>query len=122
MESMQKTIVAVLIAISVIGVLGIPLGDPKFLAEGIALEIAFIGLTILSVKKVRYALVPNIVIACLVILGNTLSPKHTEIMSTLNPLYNAIVLIVGGYMLQSLLLAANIVGLKDRKQLATNRI
>ena len=122
MESVQKTIVAVLIAISVIGVLGIPLGDPKFLAEGIALEIAFIGLIILSAKKVRYALVPNIAISCLVILGNTLSPKHTEIMSTLNPLYNAIVLIVGGYMLQSLLLAANIVGLKNRKQLATNRI
>ena len=122
MESMQKTIVAVLIAISVISVLGIPLGDPKFLAEGIALEIAFIGLTILSVKKVRYALVPNIVIACLVILGNTLSPKHTEIMSTWNPLYNATILIVGGYMLQSLLLAANIVGFKNRKQLATNRI
>ena len=122
MEPMQKTIVTVLIAISIIGVLGIPLGDPKFLVEGIALELAFIGLTILSAKKVRYALVPNIVIACLVILGNTLSPKHTEIMSTLNPLYNAIILIVGGYMLQSLLLAANIVGFKNRKQLATNRI
>ena len=86
MEPMQKTIVTVLIAISIIGVLRIPLGDPKFLVEGIELELAFIGLTILSAKKVRYALVPKIVIACLVILGNTLSPKHTEIMSTWNPL------------------------------------
>jgi len=117
MKSTQKVIIAVLISISVVGVVGIPLGDPKFIAEGVALELAFIGLTILSVKKIRYAMIPNIVIACLVISGNTLSPKHTEIMLTLNPLYNAIILIVGGYILQALLLVTNVVGLKNRSSL-----
>lgn len=117
---MQKIIVAVLIAISVVGVLGIPLGDPKFITEGIALELAYVGLAILSIKKIRYALIPNIAIACLVIAGNTISPRHTEIMLSLTPLYNAIILIVGGYILQVLLLVTNILGLKNRKQLAVN--
>lgn len=115
MHSAQKFIVIVLIAISVIGMLGIPLGDPKFIAEGTALESAFVALAILSIKKPKYALIPNIGIACLVILGNTISPKHTEIMLSLHPLYNAIILITGGYILQGLLLAANIFAFKNRK-------
>ena len=118
MISVQKFIVAVLISISTVGVLGIPLGDPKFITEGIGLELVYIGLAILSFKKIRYALIPNIAIACLVIAGNTLSPKHIEIMLSLTPLYNAIILIVGGYILQGLLLATNIFGLKNRRQLA----
>ena len=118
MVMLKKIIVAVLISTSIVGVLGIPLGDPKFIAEGITLELAFIGLAILSVKNIRYGLMPNIAIACLVIAGNTLSPKHTEIMLSLNPLYNAIILIIGGYVLQGLLLATNLLGLRYRKQLA----
>lgn len=117
---MQKITVAVLISISAVGVLGIPLGDPKFVAEGIALEFVYISLTILSIKKISYALIPNIVIACLVITGNTLSPKHTEIMLSLTPLYNAIILIVGGHILQALLLVTNLLGLKNRKQVAVS--
>ncbi|MGI0040905.1 MAG: hypothetical protein ACRD94_02955 [Nitrosopumilaceae archaeon] len=115
---MQKIIVTVLICISAVGVLGIPLGDPKFIVEGIALELVYVGLTILSARKIRCALIPNIAVACLVIAGNTLSPKHTEIMLSLTPLYNAIILIVGGYILQALLLVTSLLGLKNRKQLA----
>ena len=115
--TLQKNVIAVLIAISVVGVLGIPLGDPKFIAEGIALELSFVALTILSVKRIKYALIPNIIIACLVISGNTISPKHTEIMLSLNPLYNAIILIVGGYILQVLLLATSILTYKNRTRL-----
>ena len=117
---MRKIIVAVLISINAVGVLGIPLGDPKFITEGIALELAYVGLAILSIKKIRYALIPNIAIACLVVAGNTLSPKHTEIMLSLTPLYNAIILIVGGYILQALLLVTNLLGLKNRKQVAVS--
>jgi len=116
----RKIIVAVLISINAVGVLGIPLGDPKFITEGIALELAYVGLAILSIKKIRYALIPNIAIACLVVAGNTLSPKHTEIMLSLTPLYNAIILIVGGYILQALLLVTNLLGLKNRKQVAVS--
>jgi len=115
MHSVQKFIVSILVAISIIGIFGIPLGDPKFITEAIALESAFIALTILSIKKPKYALIPNIGIACLVIAGNTISPKHTEIMLSLHPLYNAIILIIGGYILQGLLLAANIIAFKNCK-------
>ncbi len=114
----QKNVVAVLIAISVIGILGIPLGDPKFISIAIALESSFITLAVLSVKKFRYAFVANIIIACVVIVGNTLSPKHIEIMSSLHPLYNAIILITGGYILQGLLLITNILSYKNMKQVA----
>ena len=115
MHLAQKFIVSVLVAISVIGILGIPLGDPKFIAEAISLESAFVALTILSTGRPKYALIPNMGIACLVIAGNTISPKHTEIMLSLHPLYNAIILITGGYILQGLLLAANILAFKNPK-------
>jgi hypothetical protein len=113
---LQRNIVAVLIAISVIGMFGIPLGDPKFIVEALALESSYIALTILSVKKIRYSFIPNILIGSVVIIGNTLSPKHIEIMFSLNPLYNAIILIVGGYILQGLLLFTNIVAYRNMKR------
>ena len=115
---MIKNVVAVLIAISVIGMLGIPLGDPKFLAVAVALEASYIALTILSIKKVKYALIPNIMIAGIVIAGNTFSPTHVGIMLALNPIYNAITLIIGGYILQVLLIVTSILTYKSMKQVA----
>jgi hypothetical protein len=114
---LNKNIVTILIAISVIGIFGIPLGDPKFITEAIALESSYIALTVLSIKKIKYTLIPSIIIACIVIAGNTLSPKHVGIMLSLNPLYNAIILIVGGYILQGLLLVTNIVAYRNMKHL-----
>lgn len=107
MSKTQKYLVAVLVSICIIGVFGIPLGDPKFLIQAIVLESSFIALAIVSLKNFRYAYIPNFIIACIVITGNTSSPKHLEIMSTFHPFYNAIVLIIGGYVLQGLLLATN---------------
>lgn len=115
---MVKNVVAVLIAISVIGLLGITLGDPRFLSVSIALEVSYITLAILSIKKVRYAFIPNIVIAGIVIAGNTSSPTHLDIMLKLNPVYNAIILIVGGYVLQALLVITSISAYRHMKQVA----
>ena len=103
----HRYVVAVLVSICIVGAFGIPLGDPKFFIQAISLESAFIILAIVSLKNFKYAYIPNFIIAGIVIVGNTISPKHLEIMSTLNPLYNAIVLIVGGYILQVLLLLTN---------------
>lgn len=114
---MERSLVTVLVAISVVGMLGIPLGDPKFLGVAIALEASYIGLTILSLKRIRYALIPNIVIAAIVIGGNTLSPTHTDIMLALKPLWNAVILIVGGYVLQSLLILTSILAYRKLRQL-----
>lgn len=111
MSKIQKYLVIVLVSICIIGTFGIPLGDPKFLIQAIILESSFITLAIVSLKNFRYAYIPNFIIAGIVITGNTLSPKHLEIMSTLHPFYNAIVLIIGGYVLQGLLLVTNGVAL-----------
>lgn len=113
MNKIQNYLVAVLASICIIGAFGIPLGDPKFLIQAVILESSFIALTIVSLKNFRYAYIPNFIIACIVIAGNTASPKHLEIMSTFHPFYNAIVLIIGGYVLQALLLITNVVTLKQ---------
>lgn len=119
MNRIQKYLVSVLGAICIIGAFGIPLGDPKFIVQALALESSFIALAIISSKNFKYAYVPNFIIAGIVIVGNTASPKHLEIMSTLHPLYNAIVLIVGGYVLQGLLLVTNTMTFRQYKK--TNR-
>lgn len=120
MNQIQKGVVLVLVAVCITGAFGIPLGDPKFLVEAFALEFSFVALAIVSAKNFRYAYIPNFIIAILVIVGNTISPKHIEIMSTLHPLYNGIVLIVGGYILQGLLLITNTLAYKKYKQVTSN--
>jgi len=115
---MIKNMVIVLIAISIIGIIGIPLGDPKFIAVAVALESSYIALTILSIRGVKYALIPNIIIAGIVIAGNTFSPIHVDIMLSLNPIYNAVILIIGGYILQVLLIITSALAYKNVKQVA----
>ena len=115
MEKYQRFLVAILCAISIVGAFGIPIGDPKFIIQAFVLESSFIALAVISLKKYQYAYIPNFIIAVIVIIGNTLSPKHTEIMSTIHPLYNAIVLITGGYVLQGLLLIVNTLTLRSYK-------
>jgi hypothetical protein len=107
----------VLCAISIVGAFGIPLGDPKFFMQAIGLELSFIALAIISLKNFRYAYIPNFIIAIIIIAGNTISPKHLEIMTTFHPFYNAIILIVGGYILQGLLLISNGMALREHKKL-----
>jgi len=116
MSNIKKYLVSVLVSICMVGVFGIPLGDPKFFIQAIALESSFVALAVLSLRNFRYAYVPNFIIAGIVIVGNTASPKHLEIMSTFHPFYNAIVLIVGGYILQGLLLVTNGMVLKQYKK------
>ena len=117
MHLQQKTIILILVSISVIGVIGIQIGNPKFVVNAIFLETAFIVLVVLSLWRLRYTLIPNMAIAIIVILGNTASPKHLEIMGSFDPLENAIVLIVGGYVLQGLLLSVSLNVFKNRKNL-----
>ena len=75
----------------------------------------------LSIKKIRYALIPNFVIAGIVIAGNTFSSKHVGIMLALNPLHNAIILIIGGYALQALLIITSILAYRGLKKVAIKR-
>jgi len=118
MNHFQKSVVSILVAICITGAFGIPLGSPKFLVQAFFLEFSFVALAIITAKNFRYAYIPNFIIAVIVILGNTISPKHIEIMTTLHPFYNAIVLIVGGYIMQGLLVITNAIAYKKYKQVS----
>jgi hypothetical protein len=100
----KKIIRSVLISIVIVGFIAIPFGNPKFFDRALALEASFIILTFFIWKgynKTVYACVP---IAMLVIIGNSLAPPHVNLMLTFSKPLNAIVLIIGGYILQFLLI------------------
>lgn len=98
----------VLAAISVVGAIAIPFGDPQFLDRAIALELAFIALTVLVSKDFRKALYACIPLAVVIIAGNSLSQPHVEIMTTFSKPLNAVLLIIGGYILQAALIGTTI--------------
>jgi hypothetical protein len=108
-------VVAVLAAISVVGAIAIPFGDPQFIDRAIALELTFIALTVLIFKGFRKALYACIPLAALVMVGNSLAPPHVEIMITFSKPLNAVVLIIGGYVLQAALIATTIRELRVRR-------
>lgn len=110
-------VVPVLAAISVVGAIAIPFGDPQFIDRAIALELVFISLTILIYKEFRKALYACIPLATVVMIGNTLAPPHVEIMTTFSKPFNAIVLIIGGYVLQAALIVTAIHGLRTHQEM-----
>jgi hypothetical protein len=119
-------VVIVLISTSIVGTIAIPFGDPKFLDRAILLELSFVALSViiflddeLTVKGIplsKLALYICIPLAVLVIVGNSLAPPHVEIMRTFSKPLNAIVLIIGGYVLQVALIATTILALKGMRQ------
>ena len=117
MKSSQRVAI-VLAAVAVVGAFGIPLGDPRFVGQALVLEGCFVALAVLTARNYRYVYIPNFVIAAIVIAGNSAFYKHIEIMTTLHPLSNAIVLITGGYVLQALLIVTNLVAYRENRHLA----
>ena len=108
-------VVAVLIAISVVGAIAISFGDPQFIDRAIALELSFIALAILVYKGFRRALYACIPLAAIVMVGNSLAPPHVEIMTTFSKPFNAVLLIIGGYILQAALIATTIHELRTHR-------
>jgi hypothetical protein len=109
-------VVIVLVAISVVGAIAIPFGDPQFLDRAIALEVSFIVLAVLTYKGFRKALYACIPLAIIVMVGNSLAPPHVEIMTTFSKPFNAVILIIGGYILQAALIATTIFQLVRTRQ------
>ena len=110
-------VVAVLAAISVVGAIAIPFGDPQFIDRAIALELSFIALTILIYKGFRKALYSCIPLAAIVMVGNSLAPPHVEIMTTFSKPFNAVLLIIGGYILQAALIATTVRELRAHQKM-----
>jgi hypothetical protein len=97
-----------LILISALGVVAIPFGNPKFINEAIIVELSFITLSVLVWRGHTTALYGCIALALTVIIGNTTSPAHIHLMITFSKPANALILIIGGYILQAVLIWASL--------------
>jgi hypothetical protein len=125
MPSIPPVVIA-LVLISIVGATAIPFGDPQFLDRAIALELSFITLAVvillgdrLTVSKVplaRLALYACIPLAISVMVGNSLASPHVEMMTTFSKPFNAVMLIIGGYVLQGALIGTTILQLVRTRQ------
>jgi DMSO/TMAO reductase YedYZ heme-binding membrane subunit len=119
-------VVLVLVAIAVVGGIAMPFGDPQFFDRAIALEFSFITLAIVILLDVRLtvnraplaklALWACIPLAILVMVGNSLAPPHVELMTTFSKPFNAVLLIIGGYVLQAALIGTTILQFARARQ------
>jgi hypothetical protein len=102
-----------LILISALGIVAIPFGSPKFIAEAIIIELSFVALAVLIWKGYPIALYACIALASVVIVGNTVSPAHVHLMTTFSKPANAIILIFGGYILQGTLIYTSLSAIRE---------
>jgi hypothetical protein len=122
MDSHIRATLIILVFITVLGLIAIPFGNPKFIDRAIILELSFATLSVLIWKgynKVLYACIP---IAALVIIGNSLAPPHTNLMMSFSKPLNTIILIIGGYVLQIALIYTSlrsIMNIRSRRLTAT---
>lgn len=109
-------VVIVLVAISIVGAIAIPFGDPQFVDRAIALELSFITLAVLTYKGFHKALYACIPLAVIVMVGNSVASSHVEMMTTFSKPFNAVMLIIGGYVLQAALIGTTILRLVRTRQ------
>jgi hypothetical protein len=108
MDYYYRITLIVLVSITVTGLIAIPFGNPKFIDRAIILELTFIALSVLIWKGYHKALYACIPLAALIIVGNSLAPPHVNLMMTFSKPLNAIVLILGGYVLQIVLIYSSL--------------
>ena len=108
MDFHYRATAIILVSIAALGLIAIPFGNPKFIDRAIILELSFATLSALIWKGYSKALYACIPIAALVIIGNSLAPPHVNLMITFSKPLNAIILIVGGYILQIALIYASL--------------
>ena len=112
----ESLVLGILISIVLIGLVGIPFGDPRFIPIAVLLELIFIALAILVLKGYSRPLYICIVFASLIIIGNSITTAHIQRMMTFAKPVNTIVLIIGGYILQALLIYASAIAIMNRRR------
>ncbi len=105
-------VLVTLVSIVVVGLIGIPFGDPRFIVYAIFLELVYVSLAILVAKGYRKPLFVCILIAIIIIVGNSFVSAHINRIMTLSRPLNTMVLIVGGYLLQGLLVYTSTMALR----------
>ena len=112
---------SILISIVLTGLVGIPFGDPRFIPIAMLLELVFIGLAIAVLRGYTRPLYICIVLASIIIIGNSVTAAHIHrIMSFTKPV-NTVVLIIGGYVLQALLIYSSAHAILDKRREDTSR-
>src|SRR5919108_5140118 len=122
MDFHYRATLITLVSIAVLGLIAIPFGNPKFIDRAIILELSFVTLSVLIWKGYSKSLYACIPLALLVIIGNSLAPPHVHLMMTFSKPVNAIVLIVGGYVLQIALIYTSlrsILNIRSKRLTAT---
>jgi hypothetical protein len=113
----EYLVLIALTSIALVGVVGIPFGDPRFLPIAVLLELVFIGLAIFVSKGYTRPIYICIILASLIIIGNSITTAHIHrMMMTFVKPVNTIVLIVGGYILQALLIYASVIAIMDKRR------
>ena len=115
MDSHHRSTLVVLFSIATIGLIAIPFGNPKFIDRAIVLELSFVALFALIWKGYSKALYACIPIAALIIVGNSLAPPHVNLMMTFSKPLNAVILVIGGYVLQFALICTSIVSIQNER-------
>jgi hypothetical protein len=110
-----------LTAIVILGILSTmlitQLRVPQFLIYTSYIVVAiFFFMIPLSVKGSKVAYVVNIFLALLVMIANASISQHTAILFRPNFLYGSIILLVGAYVLQPILLATSILALRAKRK------
>ena len=100
----DRHVLMTLILISAVGLIAIPFGSPKFIGEAIAIELSFVTLSVLIWRGYTRALYVCIGFSTMVFVGNSISPAHVHLMTTFSKPVNALILIIGGYILQGMLI------------------
>jgi hypothetical protein len=108
MDSHIRATLIILVFITILGLIAIPFGNPKFIDRAIILELSV--LIWKGYSKALYACIP---IAALVIVGNSLAPPHVNLMLSFSKPFNAIILIIGGYVLQIALIYTSLRSIMD---------
>jgi intracellular septation protein A len=116
----EYLVLIALTSIVLVGLVGIPFGDPRFIPVAVLLELVFIGLAVLVSKGYTRPLYICIILASLIIIGNSITTAHIHrMMMTFVKPVNTIVLIIGGYILQALLIYASVIAITDKRRRRT---
>ncbi|HYY50204.1 MAG TPA: hypothetical protein VE643_04970 [Nitrososphaeraceae archaeon] len=117
----EPLVVSILISIALTGLVGIPFGDPRFIPIAMLLELVFIGLAIAVLRGYTWPLYICIVLASIIIIGNSVTAAHIHRIMTFAKPVNTVVLIIGGYVLQALLIYSCAHAILDRRREDTSR-
>ena len=114
----QYLVLITLLSIIAVGLVGIPFGDPRFIGVAILVELLFVTLAIFVTRGYTKSFYICIIVASMIIVANSLTTAHIHRMMTFVKPVNTIVLVIGGYVLQTLLIYSSITAIMDKKRRA----